>query len=63
LAAVNGGLRLVPGGEAAGALEMDYRHMVEDGMLLEDAESVETLMAHCADIAVRANRAAAQRKE
>jgi hypothetical protein len=29
--------------------------MVENGLLLEDAEPFDALMAHCADIATRAN--------
>lgn len=37
-AAVNGFLQIVPGGEARAALASDYGHMVEDGLLLEDAE-------------------------
>ena len=57
--AVCGGLRLVPDGDALKALEEDYARMVEDGLLLEDAEPFETLMARCADIAERANRASA----
>ena len=57
--AVSGGLRLVPAGDALKALEEDYARMVEDGLLLEDAEPFETLMARCADIAERANRAGA----
>ncbi|MCQ8239841.1 nucleotidyl transferase AbiEii/AbiGii toxin family protein [Rhizosaccharibacter radicis] len=56
LAAVHGGLRLVPAGDALKALGDDYTRMVEDGLLLDDAESFETLMARCADIAGRANR-------
>jgi len=63
LAAVNGGLQLVPSGDAARALGVDYRRMVEDGMLLEDAESFEALVARCGDIAARANRAAARKGE
>ncbi len=59
LAAVSGGLRLVPAGDALKALEEDYARMVEDGLLLEDAEPFEALMARCADIAARANRASA----
>jgi hypothetical protein len=31
--------------------------MVDDGLLLDDAEPFEVLMARCADIATRANRA------
>ena len=56
-AAVGGGLRLVPDGEALRVLEEDYARMVEDGLLLEDAEPFEALMAHSADIAARANQA------
>jgi hypothetical protein len=54
-AAVNGGLRLVPTGDALKALEEDYARMVEDGLLLQDAESFDVLMAHCANVAARAN--------
>jgi len=53
--AVNGGLQLVPVGDGAKALEEDYARMVEDGLLLDDAESFETLMERCADVARRAN--------
>jgi hypothetical protein len=58
VAAVNGGLQLVPGGDASRAQKEDYNSMVEDGLLLEDAEPFEALMARCTDIAVRANRLA-----
>jgi hypothetical protein len=58
-AAVSGGLRLVPAGDSLKALKEDYARMVEDGLLLEDAEPFETLMERCADIAARANRASA----
>jgi len=53
-AAVNGGLRLVPAGNALKALEEDYARMVEEGLLLEDAEPFEALMARYADIVERA---------
>ena len=56
--AVNGGLHLVPNGEALGMLKDDYGRMVDDGLLLEDAEPFEALMERCADLADRANRAA-----
>ena len=59
VAAIDGALQLVPGGDAAKALHEDYGRMVEDGLLLEDAEPFEALMKRCADIAARANRAAA----
>lgn len=54
--AVNGHLKLVPEGEARKALEEDYRHMVEDGLLLDQAEEFGELMKQCAEIAKRANR-------
>lgn len=58
--AVSGGLHLVPAGDALKALAEDYARMVEDGLLLDDAEPLEALMARCADIASRANREAAR---
>jgi len=54
-AAVNGRLELVPTGDGARALAADYAQMVRDGLLLEDAETFDTLMERCADIAGRAN--------
>lgn len=56
-AAVNGHLHLVPGGKASAALEDDYRRMVDDGLLMEDAEPFKTLMARCTELAERANSA------
>jgi len=56
-AAVTGGLQLVPSGDGAKALAEDYARMIEGGLIFEDAEPFDTLMAHCADIAARANRA------
>jgi len=55
VAAVNGGLRLVPADEGAKELEEDYARMVEDGLLLDDTETFAALMERCADIAARAN--------
>lgn len=57
-AAVGGKLQLAPVGDGRAALARDYARMVEDGLLLEDAEPFETLIERCADIAERANRAA-----
>ncbi len=57
-AAVNGSLQLVPAGDGAKALENDYARMVEDGLLFDDTEPFDALMARCADIAARANGAA-----
>jgi Nucleotidyl transferase AbiEii toxin, Type IV TA system len=56
--AVDGGLQLVPVGDGAKALAEDYARMVDDGLLLEEAEPFETLMERCADIAARGNNAA-----
>jgi hypothetical protein len=57
-AAVSGKLRLAPMGDARAALAADYGQMVDDGLLLEDAEPFEALIERCTDIAGRANRAA-----
>lgn len=56
--AVNGGLQLMPAGDGAKALADDYARMVDDGLLLNEAEPFETLMERCADITARANSAA-----
>jgi len=63
VAAVSGALHLVPSGDALKALQQDYARMVEDGLLLEDAEPFEALMARCADVEVRANLQAARQRE
>lgn len=60
--AVSGGLRLVPPGAARDALEQDYGRMVDDGMLLEDAEPFGVLMERCADLEARANAGASATK-
>lgn len=57
-AAVNGGLQLVPAGDGAKALAEDYGRMVDDGLLLEEAEPFDALMERCGDIAARGNSAA-----
>ena len=54
-AAVNGGLQLVPVGDGAKALAEDYARMIDDGLLLDEAEPFDALMAHCADVTARAN--------
>lgn len=56
--AVTGGLRLVPVGNALKSLEADYARMVEDGLLLGDAEPFGALIAKCADITIQTNNAA-----
>nr|WP_314433974.1 nucleotidyl transferase AbiEii/AbiGii toxin family protein [uncultured Brevundimonas sp.] len=57
-AAVSGGLQLRPEAASLEALGEDYRRMIEDGLLEEDAEPFETLMDACAALAGRANAAA-----
>lgn len=57
-AAVNGSLQLVPASDGAKALEEDYAQMIEDGLLLEEAEPFDALMERCAEITARANGAA-----
>ena len=54
-AAVAGGLRLVPSGDALLALADDYARMVEAGWLFEDAESFDELMDVCRTIEEQAN--------
>ncbi|OIQ70077.1 hypothetical protein GALL_483140 [mine drainage metagenome] len=58
VAAVTGGLQLVPSGAALGLLAGDYRRMVEDGLLAVAPEPFDVLMDRCADIARRVNEAA-----
>ena len=55
VAAVSGGLQLVPEGPAYQALAEDYERMLNDGMILDDEERFDQLMERCADIQERAN--------
>ena len=55
--AVSGGLMLVPPGTARDVLEQDYSRMIDDGMLLEDAEPFGALIERCAELEARANHA------
>lgn len=54
-AAVAGGLRLVPEGDALSALADDYARMVEGGWLLDEAEPIGALMKVCQAIEDRVN--------
>ena len=58
VAAVSGGLRLVPGDKALTHLSLDYARMLDDGLLLDDAEPFEQLLDQCRDIEARANKPA-----
>jgi Nucleotidyl transferase AbiEii toxin, Type IV TA system len=53
--AISGALQLVPDAEALKALEADYKKMVDDGILLDDAELFADLSKRCADLERRAN--------
>jgi hypothetical protein len=55
-AAVSGELQLVPTGETLQRLSIDYAEMVEDGLLLGDAESFDELLWLCRNLQQRANR-------
>lgn len=56
LAAVSGGLQLVPSDAAHAVLADDYAKMLADGMLLGDNEPFDAQMNRCAEIEMRANR-------
>ena len=58
-AAIEGQLVLAPADGARAALAEDYQRMIEDGLLVDEAEPFDALMARCADLATRANAAAA----
>jgi hypothetical protein len=55
-AAVTGALQLVPHDKALESLSLDYAQMVEDGLLLDDAEPFAELLDHCRELQERANR-------
>jgi hypothetical protein len=57
--AVGGHLQLAPEGGARDVLAQDYARMLDDGLLLDEGEPFDALMARCADIAARANAGAA----
>jgi hypothetical protein len=59
LAAVSGGLRLVPDGQALTDLADDYKKMVDAGFLLEQADSFDVLIEKCCQIESMANMAQA----
>jgi hypothetical protein len=59
-AAIGGKLCLVPEGQALERLAEDYAAMVRDGLLLDDADSFDTIMAHCRVIQDIANKTTAR---
>lgn len=56
-AAVSGALCLVPSDDALEKLAADYKHMVDDGLLLDDAEPFSALLDQCRAIQDLANQA------
>lgn len=55
--AIAGGLHLVPDGGALTLLADDYRRMVDDGLLLDEAKSFDMLIDRCRQIEQQANAA------
>ena len=55
--AVHGAIHLAPDGEARAVLGADYEAMVADGLLFDDAEPFDQLMAHCLELEGRINAA------
>ncbi len=56
-AAVHGAIHLAPDGEARAVLGADYEAMVADGLLFDDAEPFDQLMARCLELEGRINAA------
>jgi Nucleotidyl transferase AbiEii toxin, Type IV TA system len=54
-AAIGGALQLVPNDGALAKLAVDYQHMVDDGLFLDDAEPFDTLLERCRAIQQKAN--------
>src|ERR1700733_13559152 len=54
-AAVGGALQLVPNDGALAKLAVDYQHMVDDGLFLDDVEPFDTLLERCRAIQQKAN--------
>jgi hypothetical protein len=55
LAAVRGGITLVPTGNAYDTLRADYQRMDEERLFVEETQSFEETMAHCARIQEQLN--------
>jgi hypothetical protein len=62
IAAVEGGLQIVPDDAAREALAMDYTKMLEDEVMVGDALPFDELMTACAEVAQQANEAARPRE-
>lgn len=55
VAAVSGALQLVPSDMALASLSLDYSKMLDDGLLMGDAEPFAQLLEQCRDLEARAN--------
>lgn len=55
VAAVKGALVLVPKGDACTALADDYQRMVEDGLLMDNAEAFDSMLERCQALADKVN--------
>lgn len=54
-AAINGGVQLVPDGKALTTLAGGHSYMQDDGLLLDEVEPFEALMARCLAILTKVN--------
>lgn len=57
--AVSGTLSLVPTGKALESLSADYAQMIDDGLLLDEAESFDNLLDACRGLQERVNQSTA----
>ncbi len=56
-AAVGGSIQLIPAGQPRADLAADYDRMLDAGLLLDDAETFDTLIERCGSIERRVNQA------
>lgn len=58
-AATSGQLRLVPSADALTRLSTDYRHMIDDGLFLDEADPFEALLDRCRELERKINASVA----
>ncbi len=61
-AAVGGRPQLTPSGAGRAELEQDYARMLEDGLLLDEAETFDELLSRCAKIQDKANASGREKR-
>jgi hypothetical protein len=59
---VGGRLQLTPSGAGRAELEQDYARMLEDGLLLDEAETFDELLSRCAKIQDKANASGREKR-